>query len=42
MDDQYDILILDDEPVVGQRLKPALEKEGHRVEIFVFLDLGQN
>ena len=30
-----DILILDDEPVVGQRLKPALEKEGHRVEIFV-------
>ncbi len=35
MDDQYDILILDDEPVVGQRLKPALEKEGHRVEIFV-------
>jgi DNA-binding NtrC family response regulator len=35
MDNQYDILILDDEPVVGQRLKPALEKEGHRVEIFV-------
>ena len=35
MDNQYDILILDDEPVVGQRLKPALEKEGHLVEIFV-------
>ncbi len=35
MDNQYDILILDDEPVVGERLKPALEKEGHRVEIFI-------
>ena len=35
MDNQYNILILDDEPVVGQRLKPALEKEGHLVEIFV-------
>lgn len=31
----YDILILDDEPIVGERLKPALEKEGHQVEIFV-------
>ena len=30
-----DILILDDEPIVGERLKPALEKEGHRVEVFV-------
>jgi DNA-binding NtrC family response regulator len=35
MDNQYNILILDDEPIVGQRLKPALEKEGHQVEIFV-------
>lgn len=35
MDDHYDILIIDDEPIVGKRLKPALEKEGHRVEIFV-------
>jgi DNA-binding NtrC family response regulator len=35
MDEQYDILILDDEPIVGERLKPALEKEGHRVEVFV-------
>lgn len=35
MDEQYDILILDDEPIVGVRLKPALEKEGHRVEVFV-------
>ncbi len=30
-----DILILDDEPIVGQRLKSALEKEGHRTETFV-------
>jgi DNA-binding NtrC family response regulator len=29
-----DILILDDEPVVGARLKTLLEKDGHRVEIF--------
>ncbi len=32
--DTKDILILDDEPIVGERLKPALEKEGHRVEVF--------
>jgi DNA-binding NtrC family response regulator len=30
-----EILILDDEPIVGQRLKTALEKEGHCAEIFV-------
>jgi DNA-binding NtrC family response regulator len=30
-----EILILDDEPIVGQRLKAALEKEGHRAEAFV-------
>ncbi len=30
-----EILILDDEPIVGQRLKTALEKEGHRVETFI-------
>lgn len=35
MDGPCDILILDDEPIVGERLKPALEKEGHRVEVFV-------
>ena len=29
-----EILILDDESMVGQRLKPALEKDGHRVETF--------
>lgn len=30
-----DILILDDEPIVGKRLQPALERDGHRVEVFV-------
>ena len=29
-----EILILDDEPMVGQRLKPALVKEGYRVEVY--------
>jgi DNA-binding NtrC family response regulator len=28
------ILILDDEPIVGKRLKPALEKFGCQVEVF--------
>jgi len=28
------ILVLDDEPIVGKRLKPALEKQGYEVEIF--------
>jgi DNA-binding NtrC family response regulator len=35
MGDRLDILVLDDEAIVGERLKPALEKEGHQVEIFV-------
>jgi DNA-binding NtrC family response regulator len=35
MGDRLDILVLDDEPIVGERLKPALEKEGHLVETFV-------
>ena len=35
MGEALDILVLDDEPVVGDRLKPALEQEGHRVEVFV-------
>ena len=30
-----DILILDDEAIVGERLKAALEKQGHRVEAFI-------
>ena len=29
------ILILDDEPIVGDRLKKLLEKDGHQVEGFV-------
>ena len=28
------ILLLDDEPIVGKRLKPALEREGYTVEVF--------
>ncbi|MDD5758893.1 MAG: response regulator [Desulfobulbaceae bacterium] len=28
------ILILDDEPIVGKRLKPSLEKKGYVVEVF--------
>ena len=37
MDDngKFEMLILDDEPIVGERLKPALEKEGCQVEVFV-------
>jgi len=35
MEGGLDVLVLDDEPVVGDRLKPALEEEGHRVEVFV-------
>jgi DNA-binding NtrC family response regulator len=29
------ILIIDDEPIVGERLKAFIEKDGHRVEAFV-------
>jgi CheY-like chemotaxis protein len=28
------ILVLDDEPIVGDRMKPALEKLGFHVEAF--------
>ncbi len=28
------VLVLDDEPIVGDRLKPVLEREGFEVEIF--------
>ncbi len=34
MTDQLNILVIDDEPIVGKRLKPALEKNGYRVEAF--------
>jgi DNA-binding NtrC family response regulator len=35
MSNRYEILILDDEPIVGERLKPFIEKDGYRVEIFI-------
>ncbi len=31
---QTSIMILDDEPIVGKRLKPSLEKKGYEVESF--------
>lgn len=34
MEKSPQILILDDEPIVGKRLKPALEKFGCEVEVF--------
>ena len=34
MTDTLDILLLDDEPIVGRRLKPALTKIGCSVEVF--------
>ena len=35
MGEKLEILVLDDEPIVGDRLKPFLEGEGHQVEVFV-------
>jgi len=35
MGKSLDILILDDEPIVGKRLKSTLTRDGHQVEIFV-------
>ncbi|MEJ2039291.1 MAG: response regulator [Desulfosarcinaceae bacterium] len=35
MSNTCQILILDDEPIVGERLKTLLEKDGHEVESFV-------
>jgi DNA-binding NtrC family response regulator len=35
MSNRYEILILDDEPIVGERLKPFIEKDGYRVETFI-------
>ncbi len=34
MVDAKSVLVLDDERIVGDRLKPALEKEGFDVEVF--------
>lgn len=33
-DTRTSILLLDDEPIVGKRLKPSLEKRGYYVETF--------
>jgi len=32
--DALQVMVLDDEPIVGKRLKPALEKSGFEVEVF--------
>ena len=34
MNENLEVLLLDDEPIVGKRLKPALEKIGCSVEVF--------
>lgn len=34
MSEALEIMLLDDEPIVGKRLKPALEKMGSTVEVF--------
>ncbi|NCO37708.1 MAG: response regulator [Armatimonadetes bacterium CG_4_10_14_3_um_filter_66_18] len=34
MEKALQIMVLDDEPIVGKRLKPALEKSGLEVEVF--------
>ncbi|MCD6560956.1 MAG: response regulator [Deltaproteobacteria bacterium] len=34
MSDKLEVLLLDDEPIVGKRLKPALSKNGCEVEVF--------
>lgn len=33
-EDRLQVLVLDDEPIVGRRIKPALEKFGVDVEVF--------
>ena len=35
MKEGLDVLVLDDEPVVGDRLKPVIEQDGHQVEVFI-------
>lgn len=34
MERPLEIVVVDDEPIVRKRLKPALEKDGYNVEIF--------
>jgi CheY-like chemotaxis protein len=35
MSDKFRIMVIDDEEIVGKRLKPALEKRGDIIESFV-------
>lgn len=35
MSDRFRILVIDDEPIVGERLKAFLVRDGHQVESFV-------
>jgi DNA-binding NtrC family response regulator len=35
-----EVLVLDDEPMVGERLKDHLEKKGYRVEVFTDSELA--
>jgi DNA-binding NtrC family response regulator len=34
MSDETSVMVVDDESIVGKRLKPALEKRGYEVEVF--------
>jgi DNA-binding NtrC family response regulator len=34
MKKEFSVMVLDDEPIVGERLKPVLEKAGYEVEVF--------
>jgi len=34
MNQKFTILVLDDEPIVGERLRTLLLKDGHQVEVF--------
>ncbi len=33
-DKKIEVMVVDDEPIVGKRLKPALTKDGYNVEVF--------
>lgn len=39
MERKLELMVVDDEPIVGKRLRSALEKHGYRVEVF---DTGQS
>jgi DNA-binding NtrC family response regulator len=34
MKENISVMVLDDEPIVGERLQPVLEREGYAVEVF--------